>query len=138
MMRPKISSALLLLCTYTLCDGRTLVLDSDDFGPQALAYETIGFQWFQWNSQGPDKPQDKDSIKVVVYWDEPLKKVQQAYPVDPRKKQDFRYLAYDKALAYLDRSIREAPDAIHLKKTRAKLIEGRKNAESGAAANSHP
>jgi hypothetical protein len=57
-----------------------LVLDYDDFGPQAAAYELLGMQWWQWQAHGESRP-NKCDIKVVVYEGVSLGSVKQQYPV---------------------------------------------------------
>ncbi len=85
----------------------TMVLDYEDFGPQAAAYETIGMAWWQWERQGDPDPNHRYDIKVVVYRGIPLEQVQARYPVVADKKQDYRYVSYDDAMKYLDRQIQE-------------------------------
>ena len=102
--------------------AESAVFDYDDFGPQVLAYQTIGYQWYQWNRTGGSDPNDIDPIKVVVYWDEPLGAIKNKYPVEPRKKKDYRYLSYDAAMQYLDSTLSEFPEYTNLAKTREKLV----------------
>src|SRR6267378_3720349 len=78
----------------------TIVLSYDDFGPQVMSYELIGKEWYQWNSQGPDDPNARDDIKVVVYRNVSVDEVRRKYPVI-EKQQDYRYLEYQPALDLL-------------------------------------
>lgn len=112
---------LLVLCCCPSAWAESAVFDYDDFGPQILAHEVIGFQWYQWNSTGDPDPNKMDTIKIVVYWDEPLEEIKEKYPVDPEKEQDYRYLSCEKAMEYLESSISQLPDASHLVNTRNKL-----------------
>jgi len=80
--------------------ARTIVLSYDDFGPQAMSYEQIGKEWYQWHSQGPDDPNARDDIKVVVYRNVSLDEVKRKYPVI-ESQQDYRYLEYQPALNLL-------------------------------------
>ena len=84
-----------------------MVFNYHDFGPQVVAYETIGMEWYQWDYHGDPDPNYQYDIKVVVYRDIPLHQVQAAYPILKEKKQDYRYLSYAKAMAYLDGQISE-------------------------------
>ena len=77
-----------------------IVLSYDDFGPQVMSYEQIGKEWYEWNSQGPDDPNVRDNIKVVVYRNVALDEVKRKYPVI-EKQQDYRYLEYQAALRLL-------------------------------------
>jgi hypothetical protein len=103
--------------------AESAIFDYDDFGPQVLAYETIGSQWYQWNSTGGSDPNDIDTIKVVIYWDEPLDVIKDKYPVEPRRKKDYRYLSYESAMKYIDSTIAKYPDRANLINTRHKLIK---------------
>ena len=102
--------------------AESAVFDYDDFGPQAIAYETIGYQWYQWNSVGDSDPSKSDDIKVVVYWNEPLGSIKEKYPLNPKRKKDYRYLTLKAAMKYLDTNIFEHKDANNLIKTKEKLI----------------
>ena len=67
-----------------------------------MSYEFIGLSKYQWNSQGPDDPNENDDVKVVVYRNISLDQVEKMYPVI-EKKQDFRYLEYELALKLFER-----------------------------------
>jgi len=78
-----------------------VVLSYRAFGPQVFAHEVIGQEWWQWDTTG-NKPDQKYSILVVVYWEQSLLEVMEKYPVVQEEKKDFRYLSRDEALKYLD------------------------------------
>jgi hypothetical protein len=80
----------------------TLVLRYQDFGPQVVAHEWLGMEWYQWNSHGSDDPNEEDDIRVVIYRDVPLDEVKKIYPVVVGK-QDYRYLEYGAALDLLSK-----------------------------------
>jgi hypothetical protein len=80
--------------------ANTIVLSHDDFGPQVVSHEHIGMGWYQWNSQGPDDPNARDDVKVVVYRNISPDEVKRMYPVIA-EKQDYRYLEYESALSLL-------------------------------------
>jgi hypothetical protein len=92
-----------------------------------VAYETIGYQWYQWNSSGDSDPDKTCDIKVVVYWNESVDVIKEKYPVDPKGKEDYRYLTYEAAVKYLDAAIAEMPDAKNLIATRNQLRKPRNN-----------
>ncbi len=105
----------------------TLVLKYSDFGPQAMAYEALGYEWFQWEATGGPDPSQAYDVRVVVFKDLPLESVKTKYPMDKAKGQDFRYIGYDQALAYLEKNIKEVkPDmpelAVQLETTRQKIL----------------
>ena len=97
-------------CVHRL--PRTLVLNYSDFGPQAVAYQTIGFEWYQWNTQGHDNPKQHDNVRVVVYDGLQLKQVQQAFPVVENILQDYRYLSLQQAMLYLDAHTQYVPSLL--------------------------
>ena len=82
--------------------GRTLILRYEDFGPQVAAYQTIGFEWYQWNNVGDCRPWVRDGIQVVVYEGMSRRQVKKLYPVIPATKQDYRHLSLQDALQYID------------------------------------
>lgn len=101
--------ALLLLitaCSNIPLSQKTLVLNYQDFGPQAMAYETLGWQWWQWQSPAEQMSLEAN-IKVVVYRDISLKKVEANYPVIAEKNQDYRYINYTAAMDYLNTHIQD-------------------------------
>jgi hypothetical protein len=96
---------------------RIIVLPYSNFGPQVLAHELVGYEWYQWNSHGASDPHTKYDVKVIVYKNIPLKEVQKLYPVNKDKKKDYRYVEYNDALKYFNRHIKEFED---LEKTDSK------------------
>ncbi|MCI0505624.1 MAG: hypothetical protein L0Z73_05885 [Gammaproteobacteria bacterium] len=103
----------------------TLVLDYEEFGPPAAAYKLIGNDWWQWLPHGDSRPKKYD-IKVVVFKDIDLDKVQRQFPIIEQNNQDYRYLKYNDALEYLDRNIEEdlLPEVTtKLKTTKQKLVQ---------------
>ncbi|MCB9753891.1 MAG: hypothetical protein H6713_28445 [Myxococcales bacterium] len=107
--------ALTLALTTASCTGHraaahraehVLVLDYDDFGPQAAAYELLGMEWFVWSEPGGsgDGPEPPDPIRVVVYDQDriTLAEVQARFPARESERQDFRYVSRADAIAYLD------------------------------------
>jgi len=83
------------------------IFDYDDFGPQIMCHQLIGFQWFQWNSHGSSHPGIVDHIKVVVYEGLPPAEVQRRYPVEPKHRRDYRHLRASAARAYFRERIAE-------------------------------
>jgi hypothetical protein len=125
-VRLGLSILVLMLCACGREPDRAtfLVLDYGDFGPQVIASEVIGMQWWQWQSTGDPRPREYD-IKVVVYRDRTLEQAKESYPVDPARQQDYRYVEYTNALEYLDRVIQEnviETVTEQLEKTRAKIV----------------
>lgn len=101
------------------------VLQYDDFGPQAAAWELIGMEWWQWDSHGDSDPNTKYDIRVIIYRGISLANIKRLYPVIEEKKQDFRYLKYSKAIDYLNDNIKEniIPDVTStLQKTKHKIV----------------
>src|ERR1035437_3141920 len=110
---------LILLLSAAGCAHRsphTLVLPYSDFGPPAAAFEAIGEEWYQWNSQGPDRPEQYDNVRVVVYDGLQLEQVQQAFPVVKGKLQDYRYVSLLQAMTYLDAHTQDLPSLLDTRK----------------------
>lgn len=102
-----------------------VVLDYNDFGPQAAAYELLGMEWWQWQSHGESRPQTYN-VKVVVYNDVTLDSVKQKYPVVKEQLKDYRYVPYNDAIQYLDDMIQEnlMPElTTKLKQTKQTLLK---------------
>jgi len=113
-----------LLAIYMLCaNAPVIVLDYSDFGPQAMAYELIGFQWWQWEKPCCSEPDSIYNIKVVVYKDIALNEVKALFPVNPEQQQDYRYLEYSKAVSYLNQHIQDDEMPSLLKETKRKIVE---------------
>ena len=85
----------------------SVVMSYRDFGPQAMSWEVIGKEWWQWQKHGDSNPDTKYDIKVVVYKNITLNKVKSLYPVNKNKNQDYRYIEYSNALTFLDKNIKE-------------------------------
>ncbi|MFX0202760.1 MAG: hypothetical protein ACFFCW_42190 [Candidatus Hodarchaeota archaeon] len=98
---------------------RTIVLSYSDFGPQILAHELVGYEWYQWDSHGDSDPHTKYNVRVIVYKNIALKEVKKLYPVNKDKKQDYRYVEYNEALKYFNRHIKKFAD---LEKTDSKMF----------------
>lgn len=104
-------SKVLVFCLIDVLSAGETVLPYSSFGPQVIAHELLGKEWWQWESQGGSKSGVKDyDIKVVVYWDEKIASVRERYPIDPSRERDFRYVDLSKAIAYLRRTISEFED----------------------------
>src|SRR5512138_3199561 len=86
-----------------------VVLDYSDFGSQARAYELLGHEWWQWEAGGSFEIDDVFDVHVVVYRDRTLDDVMRAYPTIVGV-QDYRYVAYDDAMAYLADNLAELRD----------------------------
>ena len=115
---------LLVACAHAEVKSM-VVLDYNDFGPQAAAYELLGMEWWQWQSHGESRPQAYN-IKVVVYKDVTLDSVKQKYPVVQEQLKDYRYISYNDAIQYLDDIIQEnlMPElTTKLKQTKQTLLK---------------
>ncbi len=83
---------------------KPIVLDYDDFGPQALSYKTIGFGWYKWNSHGS---KEKHNIKVVIVKNEKSFAFNEYQDSQSSPVVDYRMISYKSALEYLNQSIEE-------------------------------
>lgn len=118
----------ILLIFFIACTNHTkknsVLFEYSDFGPQVIASEIIGKEWWQWQSHGESRPIEYN-IKVVVYRDISLEKVKAFYPVNPGKNKDYRYVEYQKTLNFLEEKIQEnvIGKVTHkLKVTKTKLV----------------
>lgn len=119
-------------CAMRPLSSNTMMFTYEDFGPSVMASNLLGQEWWQWQSEGDGNPATHYPVKVIVYWDIPLDKVKQAYPVVPEKRQDYRYVERKKALDFLTSAIRDAKDfefgqnsmLITLQTTQKKISKG--------------
>ena len=100
-------------------------MNYDEFGPQAMSFETIGYGWYEWNSHGS---QSMDNIKVVVYRNNKSSVLNQYQDSQSSPAIDYRFIHHQSALDYLNRNIRELsttnqfPDIVsQLKLTKQKI-----------------
>ncbi len=84
----------------------SFVMRYSDFGPPSSSYELLGAEWYQWNSQGPDDPNGRDDVKVVIYRNIDLPTVKRTYPIF-KGKSDYRYIEYSEAMDFLEKRIEE-------------------------------
>ncbi len=111
----KISLRLLFAALIAVCliscsaQGKqeVLVLAYQDFGPQVIARDVLGMEWWQWQEHGDSDPATRYDVKVAVYRHVQLDEVKQQHPVLPAQQKDFRYLEHNKALHFLDEKIQE-------------------------------
>ncbi len=122
-------AVLLLFALLTSCSVHSrqevVLLNYNDFGPQIIAREVIGMEWWQWQDHGDSDPATVYPVKVAVYRSIPLTEVEQRHPVEPEQKKDFRYLEYQRALRFLDEKIAENIQenvTEQLKATRKKIV----------------
>ncbi|WP_444928678.1 hypothetical protein ACJJIF_12460 [Microbulbifer sp. SSSA002] len=123
---------ILILVCFLLASGcsddtskNTVVLNYNDFGPQVIASEIIGMEWWQWQDHGESRPRDYD-IKVVVYRKVALDEIKKIYSINPDQEQDYRYLKYEAAIIFLDKKIEDNvidEVTIRLQKTRDFLTD---------------
>ena len=83
-----------------------VILPYPAFGPQVVANEQIGMEWWQWESHGDSRPREYP-IKVVVFWDQTVEETAKRHPVDQGRLQDFRYVEYSRAIEHMARIVRE-------------------------------
>ena len=129
-------SIILIGLLHSVSNGADVVLPYGSFGPQAIAHELIGMEWWQWDSHGDSRPREYP-IKVVVYWDQTLQKTKKQYPIDRSKEQDFRYVEYTSAVNHLEKSIKNLKnsrlDSSVLEKTLIRLRSARVKTEQDIA-----
>lgn len=89
----------------------TLVLQYQDFGPEAMAGELLGPERWPWAKEHYSTPQQFD-IHVVVYRDVKLETVKKAYPVDEHSNQDYRYIEYTTAIQWHEDQLSKFTDQL--------------------------
>ncbi len=101
-----IYAALALIISAPFLNAGEVILPYSAFGPQVAAYGLIGKEWWQWDTHGEDK--DKNyPIKVLVYWGQTEAETARKHPVDRARLQDYRYVDFAKAVAHLEKAIKE-------------------------------
>lgn len=115
----------------------TLVLDYDDFGPQGMAYELLGMEWWQWEAGGSWEMGDRFDVRVVIYRGITEPEVATEYPTVVGHA-DYRYVSYDEAMAYFEENIAEIegePSLLRLQEeliaTRARVRQSLGSAQQG-------
>ena len=109
-MKIKISLLILGYLFILACNNslkQYAIFDYEDFGPQAMAWEKIGMQWWQWDNHGDSDPDSKYDIKVVIYKGIQLGQIKKLFPLDKSQNKDFRYLEYHDSMKYLNDKIEE-------------------------------
>jgi len=91
------------------------VYDYTDFGPQGLAMDLIGPQWWQWHNHGSSDPKVVANIKVVVYAYGGKEVAMTKYIVNPATESDYRYLSRGMAMDFLETNLAEL-DAMTIEK----------------------
>lgn len=90
-----------------------MVLDYDAFGPQAMANELIGMEWWSWSGGGSWEMCDAFDIHVVVYNDADRAQVAELYPT-VEGKSDNRLVSRTDAIRFLDAQIADVATAPEL------------------------
>lgn len=89
----------------------TLVLSYEDFGPQVVAHELLGPEWYQWDSHGYESDDFEYNINVVVFDGVSEEAVSARYKTVVGEV-DYRYVSKPNAVRYLKRKISECESAI--------------------------
>lgn len=115
----------LALACASRVEAASTVLPYGSFGPQAMSYEVLGFEWWQWQPHGDSRPREYD-VRVVVYCNSSSEEVARLYPVDRKAERDYRYITYEQALSYLDDNIQQDIDpelTNELRATRKEVVD---------------
>lgn len=120
----------LLLSTISSCSTtnhiqRHKIFEYAEFGPQAMAHELIGMNWWQWLEPGGFQPNEAFDVKVVVYCAGQGSDVEKQFPVDRATHKDYRYVIKNDAIDYLIKHINEdfIPEVTEKLKATKYLIE---------------
>ncbi len=82
----------------------SIILEYDDFGPQAMAYKIIGKKRMPWAPEIPVMIGD-DHIYVVVYKSVDREDLNETFKPDRDHNIDYRFVSYNDAITYLDTQI---------------------------------
>ena len=82
-----------------------IMMEYKDFGPQAMAYDFIGYERRQWKSTDGNQQNKKHPIKIVVYTEAEKNNAIAKFPIDLDARQDFRYVSVDAAREYLEENL---------------------------------
>jgi hypothetical protein len=108
---------LLLACAPAAPTPGTLVLPYAAFGPQVLAHEILGMEWYQWDPHGDSDPKTTYDVRVVVRLGVSESEAKRRYPVQKAEGCDYRYVTEKAALEFLARTRKEiAADSPELAK----------------------
>ena len=82
-----------------------IMMEYKDFGPQAMAYDFIGYERRQWKSTDGNQENKNHPIKIVVYTESEKNNAIAKFPIDQDARQDFRYVSVDAAREYLEENL---------------------------------
>lgn len=104
----------------------TLVLAYDDFGPQVLAGQLLGPEWWSWEAGGSWEPDDAFDVRVVVFRGRTRAQVATRYPT-VKDRSDYRLVPLRDALRFLDEALAD-PDVPatlrdRLRRTRTRIVD---------------
>lgn len=85
----------------------SLLFDYLDFGPPSMSFNLLGQSWWSWESSGGSDPNQAYPVMVVVYSNISLEQIKLIYPINPKKKKDYRYISIEQAIQYLNKNIQE-------------------------------
>jgi len=88
-----------------------VIFDYADFGPQAMAYELIGNEWWQWLPQGSGDTSEVYPINVVVHTSPDGQDAKAKFPVSEAAKKDYRYVSYADSLVFLNKNVESLEEA---------------------------
>lgn len=114
--------------------GRVVLFRYEDFGPQAMAGQLIGSQWWSWEAGGSFEPCDEFDVRVVAFDARAAQQAKQRYPT-VRGESDYRLVERNEAIRFLDAQLAElatfpagpdeydfAPLRRELERTRATIV----------------
>ena len=96
-------------CTATNnpLNDKYIVLEYNDFIAEQLAEELIGAHYWQWWESSIHSRPIKFDIKIVVYRNIRLDKIKELFPVNEKAEKDYRYVHYDKAIKWFDKTLND-------------------------------
>lgn len=112
-------------------EAQSMVFAYSDFGPQMIACELLGMEYYEWDPPMEDDPYHKYNIKVVVYEHVTLDEVRRAFPT-VKGKVDYRYVERRRAITHVKAKIAELDQwgGDELKPVRDQLVRTLQDLES--------
>ena len=116
---------LLMLLFLNACVNKQIVLklDYQDFGPQAMSYELIGYDWWSWLDCHCEETADQYPVYVIVYVNMDKELLTINFPIDQQKGSDLSFVKYCDAMEYLQSQINEVNQTPTLNQITKNLTE---------------
>ncbi len=114
-----------LFLTACAKNQKTLTLDYHDFGPQAMSYELIGYDWWSWLDCHCEETAEQYPVQVIVYENITKEQLRDKFPINQQLGPDMRFIEYCDASNYLNAGIEEISKELNLSQLATQLNQTR-------------